>query len=250
MRHALILLVIFGHLTKSVSEERIFTNKDGKKIIAEIETIRDGQVFLKMNSNRFAVPFLDLSISDQEYLREWIKSNFDFRFNFQIREVENPDLKPAERIGKSKTDYSSWRYSVEVENRSGIVADELRAEYQIYKRLTNSRGYEEAIMTKGNADIGKIEHTRKASIETPWIEMTSKRWESLEGSTRMDGFSSVTQMVPVTSRSSEKLDGIWIRIYRGEKMLAEHKSEGKMIKNAVWQAPLNIPGQVQSLPKP
>lgn len=233
MRYAGILLIFLSLMTEGFSEERVFTNKDGKKITAEVETVREGKVFLKMNGNRFAIPFLSLSMSDQEYLREWVKSNFEFRFRFRVKEEEDPSSAPAERTKFSKTENSAWRYAVEIENRSGIVADGLRAEYRIYKRMTE-RSKETKQMTEGAVDLGSIEHTRKALFSTTWIATYEKRWTVNSTYTRQEGLSTVTVETSDTYKASSKLDGIWIRIYRGDKLIGEYKSEGKMIKDATW----------------
>jgi|GEM_PF-1291483 len=49
-------LVIFCLLLDWASaQERVYTNNQGQKITAEVETVRSGKVFLKMNGKRFSV---------------------------------------------------------------------------------------------------------------------------------------------------------------------------------------------------
>lgn len=227
-------------------EERTLTNREGKKITATIETVRAGQVFLSVSGNRFQIPFASLSDDDQKFLKEWVEQNHDYRFEFRIKPVEDVSARASERNGDTKIARSQWKYEVELRNLSGLAAKDLRIEYRVFERFTSiadmarskSRKEENGRMHPGSAVIDEIANSATGTFSTESLPFENKRWKTASTVSNPDG----THFdVYNNHETSNELDGIWIRIHIGERLIAEHKSEGKMIKVMGWEGELPEP---------
>ena len=69
-----ILLSLAATLPVS-AEERSWTNSGGKKIVATLIEIAGESAVLQMNGNPFKVPIASLSPADQEFIKNWKKSD-------------------------------------------------------------------------------------------------------------------------------------------------------------------------------
>jgi hypothetical protein len=237
---------LFASSVASHGEERIFTNREGKKITATIETVRAGQVYLSVSGNRFQIPFASLSDDDQNFLKEWVEQNHEYRFEFRIKSVEDVNARASERNGDTKIARSLWKYEVELRNLSGLVAKDLRIEYRVFERFTSvadmarskSRKEENGSVHPGLTAIAEIANSATGNFSTDSLPFENKTWKT---ATSVSGPDGTSFDVYNNHETSNELDGIWIRIYIGERLVAEHKSEGKMIKLMNWEGELLTP---------
>lgn len=236
----------FANFVKGFAEERVFTNREGKKITATIETVRAGEVYLSVSGNRFQIPFASLSDGDQQFLKEWVKTNHEYRFDFRVRPVEDVAARSTERAGDSKTAKSLWNYEVQIRNLSGLAAKDLRIEYRVFERFTSgsdmARGKaqqdETGKMHPGAITVTEIANTGSTSFSTENFPTEKKTWKTSTSVRNTDG---TYYDVYNNHETSNELDGVWIRVYIGQRLIAEHKSEGKMIKKMSWDGDLLTP---------
>lgn len=239
-------LAFFVNPAKSHGEERVFTNREGKKITATLETVRAGQVYLSVSGNRFQIPFASLSDEDQQFLKEWVEQNHEYRFDFRVKSVEDVNARTSEREGDMKTARSAWKYEVELRNLSGLAAKDLRIEYRVFERSTSvadmsrgkSRKEENGRTHPGETAIEEIANSGTGTFSTESLPTENKTWKTATQISNPDG---THYDVYNNHETSNELDGIWIRIYIGERLIAEHKSEGKMIKLMNWEGELLTP---------
>jgi len=70
----LAVIIIAATLPLS-AEERSWTNSSGKTIVATLVEIAGEKAVLQMNGNNFEVPIATLSPTDQEFIKNWKKSD-------------------------------------------------------------------------------------------------------------------------------------------------------------------------------
>lgn len=237
---------LFAGSVTGRGEERLFTNREGKQITATIETVRAGQVYLSVSGNRFQIPFASLSDDDQKFLKEWVERNHEYRFDFRVKSVEDVKARTSEREGEMKIAKSLWKYEVELRNLSGLVAKDLRIEYRVFERDTKvddlarskAEKEEKGIMHPGSTVIAEIANSATATFFTENVPTENRTWKT---KTRVRNPDQTYYDVYNNHETSKELDGLWIRIYIGERLIAEHKSEGKMIKEMSWEGDVLTP---------
>lgn len=83
------------------AEPRVFTNADGKTVKAELVSLNDDMVLLKLaNANTATVPLKSLSADDQAYIAEWWKVNKD---KLKPMDVTLTVAKKADRVDRKVT---------------------------------------------------------------------------------------------------------------------------------------------------
>jgi hypothetical protein len=168
-----------------ISHGRVFRNKDGREIDAEIRTVRGDQVEMKVKDKLFVFPVSSLSDEDQVFVREWAAANRTVALDFSTRAVEDPAKRLTEGGGKDKAVTRSWRYETTLNNRSGEDLNAIEVKYNIVIRHTNTSNQvlsgknreDRAEIVAGMAMIPGIKNTAAATFPSSWIPMKSREWE-------------------------------------------------------------------------
>lgn len=246
-----LFLTILAMATSAWAEPRTYTNREGKTIEAEIVSVREGNVYLKQGGRNLVVVFDQLSDPDQEFVRDWAKKNFVYNLTFQAVETELKEQRQADRPEKTETANNSseseaWKFDIKITNRSGVDINNLKVEYLVMARastvldpgLGKKSKKEEGNPVKGTVMVPRIGNTGTAQFSTNPLTL-----RKVENATRRSrNYVDADRQVRVEyywdkAEYSEKLDGIWIRVFLEDRMIAEWKSQGKLIKEVDWDAP-------------
>jgi len=128
------------------------------------------------------------------------------------------------------TKVQPYFYTVEIENRNELPANDLRMEYWILidrgldVGQARDRRYEKVEGVKGEVEI-KLMPSRQPMV------FTTKTIEEESADLRRDYYFERD----VVEHSKDKLLGIWVRLYHGETLLAETSSTSSLPRNHRWK---------------
>ncbi|MCF6314330.1 MAG: hypothetical protein L3J39_17920 [Verrucomicrobiales bacterium] len=219
-------------------EIREFTDTQGRVIKAEVLLVKHGKVHLKRNGKTFRFPFADLSKEDQEYLRKWVKENVRYWFAFKESKVEQIDKRTSKGGSKEKLATSMKHYELEIANKSGVKVEDVRVEYQLAIRREWRGGkskQEITFMVKGEDAVDSLENTKRTVLKLKNVTLLKAKWQvkSIVRVRKSDG-RLLNEAVYTDYDTRYILDGIWVKLYIGDRKIAEYKSGEKSIKNAEW----------------
>ncbi|BCX46795.1 hypothetical protein HAHE_07030 [Haloferula helveola] len=241
---AAVLLLALSHSAGA----RTFTDQQGREIEAEVTSVSGSNVTLLLDSGKkYTFPISKLSSADQLYIKLWKADPKKF-------ETDKPDAsgdsKPAaipdnidysieiepekERIRKgSKTDVGNgeitpeeWIFEIELENWSRAPLEGLEVSYRIYldTKASDKIGFEDAQKVYGHRmNVEKMTHGAKVTVKTRPVIV-----KDLE----LDGDFVFTD--GSRNRLSDDIEGIWIKVWHGDKKVAEYKSNNSTVKKAKW----------------
>lgn len=228
----------------SAEEFREFTNSAGKTIKASVIAATASDVTLKMEDGRQMTGGVSFfSKGDQEYIEAWREANpSKVAYNFEVTLSRDRAERRKATEGNKIIVYETWKYKVEVENKSksgsaGVTASGLELRYNIAKTakaiamqasaLNEGLIPSGALLVKaGSAKLGDIEYLRSVKIETDAVPVTYS--ELAPGWYYSDG---------TKDEQNDELEGIWIQIVEGDKVIYEKKLGSKVAADAKWVAP-------------
>lgn len=235
------------------AEMRTFTNSQGREIEAEVTAVSGTKVTLKMgNGKSYTIPITSLSKPDQLYVKVWKdlkeeggmkkedgagkdegakkpapvipdKVNYVFEIDADKERVKRGS-KEENDMGESRRD--EWIYQVELENRSRIKLEGLQMSYRVYVDAEASKKMtfdEPPKYYGGRVEIEPMDDGASVMLKTK--EVPLNELELAPGYVFNDG-----------SRNDleDKLEGIWLKIWHGDKKVAEFKSNNSTVKKAKW----------------
>ena len=129
------------------AEMRVFTNKEGKTLEAELLWVEDNKAILKLGDGKQAkVPLIALSEADQAFIKTWWEENKDkIRPTDVILTLERKESKRRSNkskhfdhetgapISSSSTSYD-LHFAGEFKNNAGRDLKDILVNYTIYKR--------------------------------------------------------------------------------------------------------------------
>lgn len=256
LSHLVFVAMILSAST-TVSDGRVFRNKEGREISGEIVMVRGEQVEMNVGGRLFSFPIANLGENDQQFVREWAAKNRTFKIDFTTRAVEDPAARRTQGEKKDQTVTRSWRYETTLTNRSGADLEGLEIKYNVIVRHTDdattpsnrsSRQLRHlAEIVVGSAIIPGIANSASAAFETDWLFMESRDWE-ISGT-------GVTRTGSLVAHSEDfsnqmQLDGIWVKVFQEGRQIGEWKSDGKLIKEVEWSDTDKEAHRVEPLPDP
>lgn len=243
-----LLVGAFGLLAllPAAAELRTFTDRQGRELEAEITAVEGTKVTLRLASGKsYTLPIAKLSDTDQLFIDVWKDLPKDGAAGKSGSEKRKPSIPSGiayaieievdkERVKKGSTQEGDmgevtpedWIFEVALENRSRAELEGLEISYRIY------------VDPKASAKLSPIEPPRvyghRAEVET-----------MADGATLVIKTEAVTlnelELNPDFvftdgSRSDleDDLEGIWIKLWHGERKVAEYKSGGSTLKKAEW----------------
>ncbi len=213
-----------------------FTNDSGSSFKAEITGVSGDAVTLKRDDGQVFNPKISIfNKADQDYIRFWAAKNAKAHGNdvFQIQAlslngVATPSVDQAKHVN-----LSSWQgyYRLDVKNLSFINWAALHFRYIIFEQSANlgelppNDFTEKRVM--GTFDLDKLASNGATSFETDKLDMQS---ETLFANTFFSSGAPVS--------TSDKLTGIWVRVYDDEdNLLQEWVSDPAILKTERWAFP-------------
>lgn len=171
------------------AESRVFTNAEGKTLTAELFSVIDDKVVLKLpNTNTATVPLKSLSVDDQAYIAEWWKENKDKLKAMDVtltvsKKVDRIDRKVTRSGGAGnarpgqyvvseivkKLIIDEFHYTGELKSYVKKDVSDIAVVYTIYKRVSTSdkAGSETKVEEiSGEALVRRLEAHGKATFET------------------------------------------------------------------------------------
>lgn len=98
---------------------------------------------------------------------------------------------------------------------------------------------EKAKVITGTTSINHLGNTDRTVLDLPPVELESHAWQTRGYVYLIEVGTGREYATPYWDDFSdeEKLDGIWVKVYRGDVLVAEWVSEGKLIKETPWSGP-------------
>lgn len=213
---------------------------------------RSDTAYIEVRGKNFAIPLDKLSIEDQKWVAEWAKKNTDYRLDFSVRGLENTQLRRSDsqrdaKERKESWEWETWGYQLAVVNRSGIDLSGLTVNYQMVIRKTHAtdptHGKKEKSETpkvvSGTMSIARLANTDRVVLDLPKVELAGHAWQTMGYVYKIEEGTGRRLAFPYWDNFSdeEELDGLWVKVYQDDVLVADWKSDGKLIKETPWQGP-------------
>ena len=223
-----LILLIALPLGAATSEAfREFKSLDGKTIHARIISGNQKTIKIKLKDGRtFDIKVFQFSPDDREYIKKWVD---EYALN-------NLNLVITARGGRGKTKTTSGNirikktpafYKVTIANKSYVDVEGLTVKYIAYKSTdvvaSTSSSDKKRHQNSGLHTISKIGKRTEVQFETKAVILTATKLDN-----KFSGFTNGGD-----KRSSESLRGIWIRVYKGDKLVSEYASPSSL-KTQKW----------------
>lgn len=209
------------------SQMRTFTSTDGQTMRAELMDVVGDKITIKRDDGmRFTVETSLFSEKDQTYIKQWLKNKALENVNLEISCTRDKgDVKVNKHTAYTEEIFPEF-YNVTFTNRGFEDLKKIRVDTIVFQtKHKPSRGteYEEY---KSSRDVipvieGGKEYTfQSASVKAVEFNMNKGwRWSSDEGE----------------ESTRDRLSGIWIRAYIGDKMIAEDIRPSRIEKDYKWE---------------
>lgn len=222
---------------------RTFTDTQGRKIEAEIIEIIGANVTLRLPSGKSStIPIAKLSETDRDFIALWkstspadagdgskgaptTPANINNLIEIDAKKVRlEKGQKKKETRGESTEE--RWVFAVEVRNKSRAALEGLKLSYRVYVLPLASKklGLDpDDAVNGGILTLDKVAASGVLKKNTE--EVVLKRVE-LDGDYEfIDGS---------RNKLEDKLEGIWIKVWQGDRKVAEFKSTDAAVKKAKW----------------
>jgi hypothetical protein len=217
-------------------DARTFTAKDGRTIEAEIVSFEADGVRIKRSDSGqvLTLPFAALAEDDQSALRAEAKEAAAKPKPLPVGSVLI-ELSRAKFASEKKEDvgvtysYEQWGFNITLTNRSNQPLEKLRAEYVLFldpsEQLIDSKEEAKLKRRRGQADVEPIAMSGRAQFRTDTVEAVKVALKS--------GWSWSDSDRKRTAR--DKLYGVWVRIYRGDDLIAETAIPNTLLTKEKWE---------------
>jgi hypothetical protein len=222
---ALLLLCCQG-VQAQQQKPRTFTAKSGETVEGIIQTVATGIAQIRMANGRVIPAKIDmLSEEDQKYIEDWFVRNKIAEGNYFDIEVK----RNKEQVGS--TEYISMEvkrshasYDVKMRSKSTVDLTDLEVRYIIFMKEDDRY-----VRNNNNRQAKRGKHKIEFWPAQELMEFQTKALE-LETEQLAQGWYSYGK-----ARARDQLAGIWLRIYRGDLMLAEFSSPTMLEQKYNWE---------------
>lgn len=236
----LAVVSLIGMGLAPISQGREFTDSQGRKIEAELVGFSGNSVIINRGGKEFPVPVTMFSLEDQEYIKAWITENpgqARFRFGFYAdldREDGVTQGKAPGSMIDDKLKVIPYKYEMIVYNKGIAPVEGVEVRYEIYiDNYVDVVGNRMTRMAVGGAKVGKLQ-TIAGKIDNLSIPANGRhdfeRIFNTEFYIDRDGGKTDEAAI-------DKVIGVRIRVYHGDKVLGEHaeaKDDHRMA-DVSWQ---------------
>jgi hypothetical protein len=230
--------LLLGHIDAGASrlaaEKMTLTDKQGRGLTADVLAVEKdaGKVKIQRDDGQiFSLPIDTLIKADQDKLLalaetlaaaeaakplkpDAIKVELN-RGNFKtIKKSEDVKLNTGDTVKDGVTIIQeNWGYALTISNRTPKPIEELRAEYRLFATVDNMSVAEDKLVLKKKAyktSVDKIAALDKTTLRTETIAAVKMAFNG-----------NIVAAKTGRSESSERLYGIWLRIFRGDQLVQE-----------------------------
>ena len=230
----LVLTLALAGASRLAAEKMTLTDKQGRALTADVLAVEKdaGKVKIQREDGQiFSLPLENLSQADHDKLLKLadtlaaaeaakplkpdaIKLELS-RGNFKTtRKSEDITLTSGDIVKDGITiTQENWGYALTISNRTPKAIDELRAEYRLFATVDDMGVADDKLVLKKKAyktPIEKIEALDKITLRTETIVAVKS---ALKGN--------IYVAKTGRSESSERLYGIWLRVFRGDQLVQE-----------------------------
>jgi hypothetical protein len=246
-----------GILGAEETGERVFRDVDGREITAVIQGVDGGVVYLKRGATVYKFPMEKLSPSDQEFAKEWGKTNV--RVQLQVTAQPREDKGRAKEIEtgdrEDKRTIENWVYEVAVTNRGEADFSNLVAEYDIYIRRTDtsrlggkSNRKESPYHFSGTEAVAKLPSGKQTRIFCGPVELLNRKWiehrivRTIDTNGNYDSSETDDRYATIY-----EMEGVSIKLYKitekeeddgnaggGKRLIFEYETEDTKVKKLDW----------------
>lgn len=211
------------------AQYREFTDTSGRKMQAMPINVIGDDVRIKRNDGmEFTVSIDMFCEADQAYLKDWALSYLIEQG--RLLEIKTKrDGTRKEKIDAGSTIVWNWLgfYEIEIENDSDVMLDKLRVEYRYYifddQRGAKKRSDGKMVTVQGEETLNLLAPRKTQTITTKKTKMQASElaphWDYIGGG---------------DEESEDQLKGIWLRVYLGDKLLAEHADPSSLPDKERW----------------
>jgi hypothetical protein len=201
---------------------------DGRLLEARLVSAAGDVITVERSSDKkqFQVPLEKFHDLSQRYIKLWLQRDveaIDYSLGFVARKrmLEDSDYETA---GRTLTT-TKWVYDIELTNRTRNELEGAEIEFRIFYddevKLQRTTAYPgEGIEQDGESvALPTLGFNARAEFTTPPIELDTYRYDPTRGEREY---------------RKDQLVGIWLRVAKGDDVIAEHKSNETAMKDFVW----------------
>ncbi len=249
----------------AVSQARVFTDTQGRRIDAEVLDVREENVILKKDGKTYVWPLVKLSVSDQLFLKRWKATHAKTRARVQVRLWEKDGIGPSGTfeadearakapkgppiLSETKQRAKYKHYEVDLTNTTREDATKLTMSYVVF--LIDGSG--RLIPQAGSAPVDRLSPGERARLTTRGATLLSTKTVN----TRLSIHRRSVRTKKDTSRSRDRFGGVWVRVYSGDQLIGEKRDLEREVEklDPAWTGPvgkqsISIPELLEALPLP
>ncbi|MEX2580147.1 MAG: hypothetical protein WD342_13900 [Verrucomicrobiales bacterium] len=204
---------------------REFTDAEGRTIEAELVAHAGDNVVIRMGAKEFAVPVSTFSLDDQQYIKTWIDENpSSIRLNLgyytDLKKGDTAQSKAPGRMIDDKLKTIPYTYEMIVYNKDIAPLEDIEIRYEIYVAdFVDTRNNRFTRMAVGG---NKTERLQTIAGKFPVAEIPPQGRQDF--SRTFDTEFYIDRDGGKTDASAiDKVIGVRIRLYQGERLLGEHE---------------------------
>jgi len=226
---SIFILIFTAAHSVAFAQYREFTDKSGRTMRAKPVNVVGAQVRIEReDGHEFTVPVMVFSEEDQKYLQKWMLTFLAEHDRLLSVNAKGDGTKKMSRdSGSIEYDYWKGFYKITIENESDIALDGLKVDYRYFifddAVAADRRSDGDTKKIAGTAPIPMLGARAKIELETVRTDMTASKlapgWYYTNGG---------------DDSSKDKLDGIWIKIYRDDLLLEEYSDPTNLREKQKW----------------
>lgn len=221
------------------TEARMFTDAKGRQIEAELVAHAGEKIVILRSGKKFTVPITAFSQIDQKFIRAWISENptaidVDYKFRFYADTEQSTGRQIDGAAYNDKVKFKDNLYEMIVYNNGSTEVVDVTIRYEIYVAdFVVMKGNRYARLASGADKVEQLEviagELKNQSIPVKG-RLDFERKFSTEFYIDRDGSST-------DATAEDKVIGVKIRVYKGDKLLDEYTSgeDSDRMEKVTWQ---------------
>lgn len=227
--HTVITLVLLSILP-TFAEYYEFTDAQGRAITAKPVRMVGTQVEIERDDgSKFTVNPSIFIAKDQKFLAQWARDQLISKgdaIKISAKSAVTRKQKDGSSTGLKIKRFKGY-YNIQIKNDSDLDLNDLEVEYRYYifknQVGADKRSDGNNMRVTGDSTITLLAKRSEIKIETKKTEMKETDLES--GYRWANGGK---------SKSKDQLDGIWIKLYQGDKVIAEFANPSTLPRKEKW----------------
>ena len=221
-----LLFIAVAHLV-TFSYAREFTDKQGRKLDAELMSVDGANVSLKRNADGkvFTVHSATFSEADQAVIREFAATNVSY--SFEMKNSRERISKVKRKMGNVEVEDESWDYKIDLRNLSRGPADGVKIDYCLFKRSDEGGKTKLSPRRACNGTVIGVTIAKGGGHQftTDPIVLTK---------TQLDADRYYTN--GTKNKTADSLGGLVVKIFKEERLLFEFATDPDLAAAAVTSA--------------